>query len=203
MTKLRDAAAQVLETLEQLNSSLHLLDCYKAFDAEITALEAALEQHDEDVAYMTDRYENWRKQKELAEANAAREQPQDCAECTKWQRAVLEQGEVIESLQDQNTELDLKLAKLEKHPIVERIPAGESDAEFQRAVEQTMCQEPAAWVESPFGDTWKTPPRREWRGVKEWEINDAIDQMPSEDVCSWSFRKGVYFAEDKLKEKNA
>ncbi len=46
------------------------------------------------------------------------------------------------------------------------------------------------------------PPRREWRGLKEWEINDGLDQLPTEDVCSWSFRKGVYFAEAALKEKN-
>ena len=46
------------------------------------------------------------------------------------------------------------------------------------------------------------PPRREWRGLKEWEINDGLEQIPSEDVCSWSFRKGVYFAEKALKEKN-
>jgi hypothetical protein len=46
------------------------------------------------------------------------------------------------------------------------------------------------------------PFRREWRGLKEWEINDGFDQLPPEDVCSWSFRKGVYFAEAALKEKN-
>ena len=46
------------------------------------------------------------------------------------------------------------------------------------------------------------PPRGEWRGLKEWEINDGFDQLPTEDVCSWSFRKGVYFAEAALKEKN-
>jgi hypothetical protein len=46
------------------------------------------------------------------------------------------------------------------------------------------------------------PFRREWRGLKEWEINDGFDQLPTEDVCSWSFRKGVYFAEAALKEKN-
>ena len=46
------------------------------------------------------------------------------------------------------------------------------------------------------------PPRREWRGLKEWEINDGLDQLPTEDVCSWSFRKGVYFAEAALKERN-
>jgi len=47
------------------------------------------------------------------------------------------------------------------------------------------------------------PPRREWRVLKEWEINDGLDQLPTEDVCSWSFRKGVYFAEKALKERNA
>jgi len=45
-------------------------------------------------------------------------------------------------------------------------------------------------------------PRREWRGLKEWEINDGLDQLPTEDVCSWSFRKGVYFAEATLRSKN-
>ena len=143
MTTLRDAATQALETLKQLNASLHLFDCYKAFDAEITTLNAALEQHDEDVAYMTDRYNNWRLQKELVE-------------------------------------------KARQQSIVERIPPEESDAEFQVQVEQTMCQEP----------------RREWQGLKQWEINDGIDQIHAEDVCSWSFRQGVYFAEKALKEKN-
>jgi len=47
------------------------------------------------------------------------------------------------------------------------------------------------------------PPRREWRGLKEWEINDGRDQLPTEDLCNWSFRQGVYFAEKALKEKNA
>jgi hypothetical protein len=47
------------------------------------------------------------------------------------------------------------------------------------------------------------PPRREWQGLKELEINDGRDQLPTEDLCNWSFRQGVYFAETKLKEKNA
>ena len=45
-------------------------------------------------------------------------------------------------------------------------------------------------------------PRREWRGLSDEEINDGRDQLPTEDLCNWSFRQGVYFAEDKLKEKN-
>jgi hypothetical protein len=78
-------------------------------------------------------------------------------------------------------------------------------------------QEPVAWmltddsgmrfvsVDRPHPDfvpLYTTPPRREWRGLKEWEINDGRDQLPTEDLCNWSFRQGVYFAEAKLKEKN-
>jgi gamma-glutamylcysteine synthetase len=44
MSDLRTAAQQALEALEQVNSSLHLLDCYRAFDAEVAALKTALKQ---------------------------------------------------------------------------------------------------------------------------------------------------------------
>jgi hypothetical protein len=85
-------------------------------------------------------------------------------------------------------------------------------------------QKPAAWIQpdhlqkakqapflcrveptqrwADFVPFYTHPPRREWRGLKEWEINDGLDQLPTEDVCSWSFRKGVYFAEAALKERN-
>ncbi len=78
-------------------------------------------------------------------------------------------------------------------------------------------QEPKAWmltddsgmrfvsVDRPHPDfvpLYTTPPRREWRGLKEWEINDGRDQLPTEDLCNWSFRQGVYFAEAALKGKN-
>jgi hypothetical protein len=46
------------------------------------------------------------------------------------------------------------------------------------------------------------PPRREWQGLTEKEINDGRDQLPTEDLCNWSFRQGVYFAEKALKERN-
>jgi hypothetical protein len=55
----------------------------------------------------------------------------------------------------------------------------------------------------PIGTKLYTaPPRREWHGLKEWEINDGRDQLPTEDLCGWSFRQGVYFAEKALKERN-
>jgi hypothetical protein len=92
-------------------------------------------------------------------------------------------------------------------------------AALRAALEQPV-QEPVAWryqnsntdhvylvwKKGTGGRNWTPlfthPPRREWRGLKEWEINDGLDQIPSEDVCSWSFRKGVYFAEAALKERN-
>ena len=87
-------------------------------------------------------------------------------------------------------------------------------------------QEPVAWRYKPMiGSPWSlsddgyyasckrdkgyivenlytAPPRREWQGLSYEEINDGRDQLPTEDLCNWSFRQGVYFAEDKLKEKN-
>jgi hypothetical protein len=108
----------------------------------------------------------------------------------------------------------------------------EQPCDAERALEAALEQpeqEPVAWM-SPASDSmigktdengsayhiittskktannavpiYTHPPRREWRGLKEWEINDGLDQLPTEDVCSWSFRKGVYFAEAALKEKN-
>jgi hypothetical protein len=55
----------------------------------------------------------------------------------------------------------------------------------------------------PIGTKLYThPPRREWQELTEKEINDGRDQLPTEDLCGWSFRQGVYFAEKALKEKN-
>ena len=73
---------------------------------------------------------------------------------------------------------------------------------------------PCAWM-AIGGTIWRhktreddvplytTLPRRKWYGLEEWEINDGRDQLPTEDLCNWSFRQGAYFAEAKLKEKNA
>mgnify|MGYP007090083018 CR=1 FL=1 len=44
--------------------------------------------------------------------------------------------------------------------------------------------------------------RREWQELTDEEINDGRDQLLTEDLCYLSFRRGVYFAEAKLKEKN-
>ena len=73
--------------------------------------------------------------------------------------------------------------------------------------------EPYAWM-SIGGSIWRRktteddvplytrPYRREWRGLTEEEITDGREQLPTEDLCGWSFRQGVEFAEAALKEKN-
>ena len=46
--------------------------------------------------------------------------------------------------------------------------------------------------------------RKEWRGINEDEILEGITKTDPNrmDICPWSFRKGVEFAEQKLKERN-
>jgi len=68
-----------------------------------------------------------------------------------------------------------------------------------------LKQEPQCMAHGEcFGGLCIYPSRsgREWRGLSEEEINDGLDQLPTEDLCNWSFRKGVYFAEAALRGKN-
>jgi hypothetical protein len=86
-----------------------------------------------------------------------------------------------------------------------------------RAALAQQEQEPVAWRHKGAGHfsvtplvskfpEWEplytAPPRREWQELTEKEINDGRDQLPTEDLCGWSFRQGVYFAEKALKERN-
>jgi hypothetical protein len=52
-------------------------------------------------------------------------------------------------------------------------------------------------------EQWVNVSRREWQGLTQKEIIDGREQLPTEDLCNWSFRQGAYFAETRLKEKNA
>ena len=83
---------------------------------------------------------------------------------------------------------------------------------LKAALEQPE-QEPFAWM-SIGGSIWRNkgrdddvplytrPQQRQWRDLTDEEISDGREQLPTEDLCGWSFRKGVEFAEAKLKEKN-
>ena len=45
-------------------------------------------------------------------------------------------------------------------------------------------------------------PRRKWQGLTDEEIDEGRVHLLTEDLCGWSFRQGVIFAEQALKEKN-
>ena len=46
--------------------------------------------------------------------------------------------------------------------------------------------------------------RKEWRSINKEEIRDGIKAADpgGMDLCPWSFKEGVKFAEQKLKERN-
>ena len=82
---------------------------------------------------------------------------------------------------------------------------------------QEPVQEPVAWrFKAMIGSPWSlsddgyyisckrdqryfvealytAPPQR--KPLAEWQINDLMADIDPEDVCSWSFRQGVYAAE--------
>ena len=82
---------------------------------------------------------------------------------------------------------------------------------------QEPVQEPVAWrFKAMIGSPWSlsddgyyisckrgqryfvealytAPPQR--KPIAEWQINDLMADIDPEDVCSWSFRRGVYAAE--------
>jgi len=80
MSNLRDAARQALEALE---NGRRVRACEGGTkyqppleEAAITALRAALEQHEKDVEWMKQRHANWRLQKELVEQTQERDRQQ-------------------------------------------------------------------------------------------------------------------------------
>ena len=110
------------------------------------------------------------------------------------------------SLEAQNDELDRKLAELEQDE-----PTGKQSLQVE------SVQGPVAWRYKPMiGSPWSlsddgyyisckrdkgyivepiytAPPQR--KPLAEGQINDLMAGIDPEDVCSWSFRQGVYAAE--------
>ena len=52
---------------------------------------------------------------------------------------------------------------------------------------------PADATPSSGRPLYTTPPQR--KPLAEWQIDDLMSGIDPEDVCSWSFRQGVYAAE--------
>jgi hypothetical protein len=79
MTALREAAQQVLQALERYQVKRQDFDM---FADEITALRAALRQEEEASAWLAERKEYWRKEKEKMNLRAALAQQADPETCT-------------------------------------------------------------------------------------------------------------------------
>jgi hypothetical protein len=183
MSNLRAAAQQALEALRNATPGPIAGDDdyaeggWALHRKAISALRAALEQDDKDRVWIEERKAAWALQRKMAQENQERDRQR--REYKEARNAALsaEHGE-------------------------------------QQAVAWWDGAYVVTQLKYEVGDDWTPlyihPPSqrsenlksREWRGLKEWEINDGLDQLPTEDVCSWSFRKGVYFAEAALKEKN-
>jgi hypothetical protein len=111
MTDLRDAARQALEALKSVQDHKPNYET----NAAITALRAALEQHEKDVEWMKQRHANWRLQKELAEQTQERDRQQ--REYEESRSAALEQPEPdIYSLPTNKKEPRPGLVNLEEFP---------------------------------------------------------------------------------------
>ena len=83
---------------------------------------------------------------------------------------------------------DLRAAALQALDYIEQVDYGPYD-------NQPVKQALRAALEQP-------EPRREWQGLTNEEIDEGRVHLPTEDLCGWSFRQGVIFAEQALKEKN-
>jgi hypothetical protein len=76
MSTLREAAQQALEALGCIEYGINGIEYGPSDDtteSAITALRAALEQHEKDVGWMKQRHANWRLQKELVEQTQERD----------------------------------------------------------------------------------------------------------------------------------
>ena len=142
MTDLRDAARQALEALKSVQDHKPNYET----NAAITALRAALEQHEKDVEWMKQRHANWRLQKELAEQTQERDRQQRKYEESR--SAALEQPE------EPVAWVESPHGAIRANPLY-RITAPQS----------------LAWSIPLFTHS----PRREWRGLTEEEIQSIHD----------------------------
>ena len=172
-TDLRAAAQQALEVLIRASS---YYDTY----AEIDALRAALKQHEKDVEWMKQRHANWRLQKELAEQTPERDKQQQ--EYEEARSAALEQPEQ-EPVAWMYVGLNVNNIMHGPHLV------------WKPEYMDAMSAEKGV-VASPL---FTHPPRREWRGLTEEEINEATFHP---DGCMNTHLEFARAIEAALKERN-
>jgi hypothetical protein len=181
MAELRDAARQALEALEKVKYGLWEEDSREG-RALITALKAALEQPEPDAieqalahaeAFSRGHDAGW--QSAIAH-RAALEQPEQTCNC-RWvgdvqtQQCTLHEAHVdtIHEWAERAKAAEAKLAALEQpeqEPVAWRYQNSLTDTEY------------LVWNKGTGGRNWTPlythPPRREWRGLSEEEIQSVI-----------------------------
>jgi hypothetical protein len=188
MSDLRKAAQQALEAMEGGGDSWRLIG------PAIDALRAALEQQDRaqrmrDAGYI--------RRPTLREMAALEQSVQDCAECNRWQRAVLEQGELIEQLK-----AALLQQEQEPEPVAWRTFDGEGGYDYRTYDDNENYRDEwdrrnpnhKGWVEPLYTH----PPRRKWRGLTDEEI-DAVWEDAQVFNTHYDIARAI---EAKLKELN-
>jgi hypothetical protein len=173
MTTLRTAAQQALEALEGGGDSWRLIG------PAITALKAALEQYDKDRVWIEERKANWALQRKLVAETPERDRQQ--REYEESRSAALEQPE----------------------PVAWRTFDGEGGYDYRTYDDNENYRDEwdkrnpnhKGWVEPLYTH----PPRREWRGLSEEEINEATFHPDGRMNTHLEFARAV---EAALKEKN-
>jgi hypothetical protein len=186
MSDLRQAVQQALKALKDYER-------HTGFGSTATdALRAALEQDDKDRVWIEERKANWAFQRKMAQETQERDRLRREYEEARNAALSAEHGEQPEKSTECGEPVAIVSSVTEpgQYGVKVRWLGG-----FPQIAMKLYTRPP-----SQSSENLKS---REWRGLKEWEINDGLDQLPTEDVCSWSFRKGVYFAEAALKERNA
>jgi hypothetical protein len=183
MTDLRTAAQQALEAWEYINKYGFVLADYEGpMEQAITALKAALEQHEKDVEWMKQRHANWRLQKELAEQTQERDRQQ--REYEESRSAALEQPE-----QEQEPVawmyVGLTVTNNMHGPHLVWKPEQMDAMSAEKGV-----------VASPL---YTHPPRREWRSLSEEEIESLWRKWVGTQRPNYSFTRAV---EAALRSKN-
>ena len=217
MTTLREAAQMALEAMEQVQEAdtagatpKMVMEARKLYEPTITALRAALAQHEPWVKTYSGGKPNYTEPCErCGEVN-----PAEIHTCTPKQRE-MNKDEYIKFLESACRDIYEVWAGSEGIPMPETAPEGyllflvEQMRDIAKRALAQPEQEPQGgyrWREGdvPPSMTYTAPPQREWQGL----TNDEIDDIWAEfndgysiiEETLWGYERAI---EAKIREKNA
>jgi hypothetical protein len=213
MTTLREAAQQALEALENTTPTRFSMKRVKQFFAAITALRAALAQEEQGPISIG---LEWKPCVKLPVTVHVREQrPEETHVSTREGITPIKPDDLI-----------MRGVAGEEYPIGREL----FERTYRLGEAQPKQEQPVGWLESPYGAfranplyrmtapqalAWKIPlythpPRREWRGLSEEEIVDAVRESDLDWHQGWTldatesnrYAQLVRAVEAALKERN-